>query len=285
MADQYTKLWHSILDSSVWGEPPETRIVWITLLAMSDRQGYVGASVDGVSRRAAVSVEHVERALAVLSEPDPKSRSDNDEGRRIEKVARGWHIINYEFFRDLQDKEQQRAYERDRKRRQRAKSVPDTPGTPGDNGELSHNADATASSIASLRSAHVSEADGTKPKRVPRSYSEGFKTWWAIYPKKVGKGAAWRAWQRVATSSEARAAIMEATPRFAAMVRQSQFVPNPATWLNESRWEDDHADSPACAAPKKFGRTMSAHVPNTPIGSPSCRCEGCVAYRLKRKGA
>ena len=36
----YVKLWSDLLDSSLWvQESPETRIVWITLLAMADADG------------------------------------------------------------------------------------------------------------------------------------------------------------------------------------------------------------------------------------------------------
>ena len=128
MADSFTKVWGSILDSSVWGEPHYVRIVWITMLAMADQHGYVGASVGGIARRANVAPCEAEEALEVFQRPDPDSRNEAHEGRRIEKVERGWHLLNYAYFRDLRDKEQRRAYEADRKRKYRAKTkgqVPD----------------------------------------------------------------------------------------------------------------------------------------------------------------
>lgn len=130
MADHYVKLWSSIVDSSVWKEPDRHRIVWITMLTMADRNGFVGASVDGLARRANVPEEDVEAALASFLAPDKRSRNQEHEGRRIQVVPRGWHIINHGYFRDLQDREELRAYERDRKREQRARddlsrAVPD----------------------------------------------------------------------------------------------------------------------------------------------------------------
>jgi len=124
MADHYVKLWSSIVDSSVWKEPDRHRIVWITMLTMADRNGFVGASVDGLARRANVPEEDVESALAAFLAPDKRSRNQENEGRRIRVVPRGWHIINHGYFRDLQDREELRAYERDRKREQRAKDDP-----------------------------------------------------------------------------------------------------------------------------------------------------------------
>ena len=40
----YTKLFNSILASTIWRADDKTRIVWITLLAMADKHGIVEAS-------------------------------------------------------------------------------------------------------------------------------------------------------------------------------------------------------------------------------------------------
>ena len=40
----FTKLFQSILTSSVWSEDNETRIVWITMLALADQNGSVSAT-------------------------------------------------------------------------------------------------------------------------------------------------------------------------------------------------------------------------------------------------
>ena len=119
----YVKLFESILDSSLWGESPATTKVWITMLAMSDRDGMVSASVSGLTHRARVSREECEAALAIFVAPDPDSRSSVNEGRRATKVEGGWLLTNYEAYRDKESPEeirekdrlrQRRKYERDR---------------------------------------------------------------------------------------------------------------------------------------------------------------------------
>ena len=122
MAETYTKLLSSLPDSSVWREPYHVRIVWVTMLAMSDRDGYVWASVGGLADRARVSPEQCREALGVLSAPDPDSRSRDYEGRRIEEVERGWFLLNHGRFRDMRDEDEHRRKERERKRAQRAKA-------------------------------------------------------------------------------------------------------------------------------------------------------------------
>lgn len=45
----YTKLFSSIIDSTIWRESKETKIVWITMLAKADRYGVVEASLPGLA--------------------------------------------------------------------------------------------------------------------------------------------------------------------------------------------------------------------------------------------
>jgi hypothetical protein len=78
-------------------------------------------------------------------------------------------------------------------------------------------------------------------KNIP-PYSQEFERFWSAYPKKVGKGGAYKAWQRV---KEARPSIKE-IERILEQQRNSvewnkeggQYIPNPQTWLNQYRWED-----------------------------------------------
>lgn len=119
----YTKLHHSMLHSTVWLEPDNVRLVWITMLLMSDANGEVAASVPGLAAAARVSVEACEEALERLSGPDPHSRTAANEGRRIEKIDGGWELLNYERYRQAAsvDDHRTKAAERQRRRRDRLK--------------------------------------------------------------------------------------------------------------------------------------------------------------------
>jgi len=101
----YTKLFGSILESTIWLETPPIKVVWITLLAMADRDGIVEASVPGLAKRAGVERTQCEQALAVFLAPDPDSRTTEHEGRRIEVVAGGWRLLNYDIYRQRASKE------------------------------------------------------------------------------------------------------------------------------------------------------------------------------------
>lgn len=103
MTERLIPLLKSILDSALWQYDSDTRIVWITMLAMSDRTGYVGASLSGLASRARVPLESARSAVARFSERDDDSSTPDHDGRRIEKVSRGWRILNYSKFSDLRD--------------------------------------------------------------------------------------------------------------------------------------------------------------------------------------
>ena len=69
----YTKLFNSIVTSTIWTEDDKTRIIWITMLAMSDKNGEVQASIPGLARLSGISIEDTEKAIKKLMEPDAYS--------------------------------------------------------------------------------------------------------------------------------------------------------------------------------------------------------------------
>lgn len=115
----FTKLSSSIVHSTVWREPHTTRIVWITLLALADPEGYVGASVPGLADAARVTLTECETALASFLAPDPYSRTKDHDGRRIEVAEGGWRLLNHALYRMGRDSEARRLQNREAKRRSR----------------------------------------------------------------------------------------------------------------------------------------------------------------------
>lgn len=70
-----------------------------------------------------------------------------------------------------------------------------------------------------------------------------FDEFWLAYPKKVGKDAAWRAWKKLREPKTTLRSILQALD----WQRDSeqwtkdggQYIPNPATYLNQGRWQDE----------------------------------------------
>lgn len=109
----YAKLFSSITESSLWSEPKEVRLLFVTMLAKADQVGFVEASVIGLARVANLSVEETQAALEVLRSPDPYSKNPANEGRRIIDVQGGFMLLNYEDYRERRNAEERREYMRE----------------------------------------------------------------------------------------------------------------------------------------------------------------------------
>lgn len=84
---------------------------------------------------------------------------------------------------------------------------------------------------------------GEKVGIMSSPYSEEFERAWAVYPRKVGKGGAWRAWQllkpdgKLAELIIAKVALYKGTQQW--KKDGGQFIPHFATFLNQRRFDDD----------------------------------------------
>jgi hypothetical protein len=118
----YNRLFTKILDSSIWLEKDVTRIVWITLLAAMDEDGFCAFSCEeNLARRANVPLLGLKKALAVLESPDRFNSDDEFQGRRIERVPNGWIVLKARAYRKLLTREIQREQTRVRVAEHRAK--------------------------------------------------------------------------------------------------------------------------------------------------------------------
>lgn len=123
----YTKLFNSILASTIWREDDKTRIVWITLLAMKDKNGIAECSIPGLAGFANVSLEDCEMALQKLMSPDKYSRTKEHDGRRIEEIPGGFLILNHHVYRERMGEDERREYNRQKQAEHRAKKAASNP--------------------------------------------------------------------------------------------------------------------------------------------------------------
>jgi hypothetical protein len=120
VSDTYTKLFSSLTESTVWCEPYATRILWVTMLAMADARGKVYGSVPGLARRANITREECDAALASFRAADPDSRTKEHEGRRIEDMDGGWRLLNHGKYAAIRSADERREYWRQHKAAKRA---------------------------------------------------------------------------------------------------------------------------------------------------------------------
>ena len=74
----------------------------------------------------------------------------------------------------------------------------------------------------------------------------GFDRFWSVYPRKVARLIAVRAWNKLAPTEALQAVILASVAAHAAEWQERRFIPHASTFLNQQRWTDELG--PACRA-------------------------------------
>lgn len=73
-----------------------------------------------------------------------------------------------------------------------------------------------------------------------QSESGAFARFWEVYPKKVGKKNAQKAFAKVTVDVQILIEAVQKQRLSSQWCKDNgQYIPNPATWLNEERWQDE----------------------------------------------
>jgi hypothetical protein len=252
----FVKLFSSILDETLHGVP-ETRGVFVDILLLADREGVVDMTAAAIAGRTGRKMEEVEKAIAILESPDPDSRSDVADGRRLVRLYDnrlwGWRVVNYLTYRGIRDEEDRRRQNRESQKRFRDRNQASSSVSQSKPSSAHAEAEAEAEAVNARSSSMTRERRGVNRKALENGVTlpEGEMTaievfdqiFWPEYPRKVAKIAARRAWERLKlkdTDDAEMAAIMGGLRRDIASEwkgRDQQTIPHAATWINQRRWE------------------------------------------------
>ena len=88
-----------------------------------------------------------------------------------------------------------------------------------------------------------------KEKEIKEKEKTSFDDFWEAYPKKKGKGAARKAFENAVKKGVTVDVLIDAVNRQRCGSQwtkdNGQYIPYPATWLNQERWEDEPDFTPA----------------------------------------
>lgn len=98
------------------------------------------------------------------------------------------------------------------------------------------------------RNAKATKSDANQQPITNNQEPEGFTQFWSVYPKKVAKPAALKAFRSAKINGHLPEVIADIeakkeTPDW--KKNDGQFVPNPATYINQRRWEDGATEQPS----------------------------------------
>lgn len=82
--------------------------------------------------------------------------------------------------------------------------------------------------------------ESDKPLALSSAADEDFQKFWSAYPKKVGKQATAKAFKKVDVPLDVLMTALDQQKQLAQWKKDGgQYIPNPTTWLNQRRWEDE----------------------------------------------
>lgn len=119
----YAKVFSQIFDSTL-ADNWQHRHVFEDLLKLADQRGFVDMTPESIIARTRLPKEMVMDALQALMQPDPRSRSKEENGRRIVLIDPdrpwGWRIVNYLHYRGIKTEFDRTEYMRNYMRERRS---------------------------------------------------------------------------------------------------------------------------------------------------------------------
>jgi hypothetical protein len=251
----FAKSFDSIFGSSIMDETPIVRLVFEYMRTAADPLGIIYGTEDALARKFNLPLLDVESALRRLGEPDPKSTSSDEEGRRVvREEGNRWRVVNYVKYTMRETAEARREYWREVKEKQRGATrspegatrcpgrVQDIPGM----SSMSTDTNGNEKGNRKKKEAVGAVAPNSRSRR-RISYREDFEAWFATYRKGTGRGTTKADAQDeyLRLTDEDREALDQLTAdwltRRHAAKAAGIFVPeapDPVRFLRHRRWED-----------------------------------------------
>ena len=208
----YGKVFESIYTGSLYGQLEATCMMQ-ALIVFADEDGFIDMSFNAIVGRTGYPREFVLKGMTELMAPDPVSRTEGEEGRRILPVTpshsdtpegvNGFKLVNHSEYRDMANRADKRERDRERQQRSRANrakkheekaSVTPTsrPVTPASQPVTKSRLSEADTEADTERKKKVASATSVTPRGggdVPRSAKEFVDRWnrWAKSPSAKGK--------------------------------------------------------------------------------------------------
>lgn len=108
-----------------------------------------------------------------------------------------------------------------------------------------------------------------------------FERFWASYPRKVGKDAAWKEWLKRSPSEVLTSDIIASVRLQAASLQWKkdggQYIPHPRTWLSQGRWQDGGAGAGGVEPAEELWRDVCRTLGHNP------ECQSAAAHELRKE--
>jgi len=264
----FGKFYESTFTGSMMGKGPGVFAVWAYIIAHTKPDSYVEINPKLIAILIGMDVNDVVNIINSFCTPDVYSRSKAESGRRLIKKGEFiYKVVNYNAYRNFRSDEERKVYMREymKKYRNKNKNLEDVnpcktvlltdvnPVSPSRSRSRSRSSKGSSSFFndGSLfpsplyTNLHLKGKNLLKKKPPLKEkillLEEGFNKFWTIYPWKVAKAPAFKAWTKLCPDSSLLEIILSAVEahKKTKQWQDKQFIPRPLTWLNQKRWEDE----------------------------------------------
>lgn len=118
----YAKLFRSIYEGTL-ADHWQALVTFQQMLILATADGHVDMTASAISRTTGIPLEVITAGIAKLEQPEPSSRTDEHEGRRIARLDQhrewGWFVVNHRKYQTLVSKADKREADRQRQAQRR----------------------------------------------------------------------------------------------------------------------------------------------------------------------
>lgn len=230
---EFIKVYETFWRGTLKREDLHVRILFLAMIQLCRNGGVLKESPANLADYAGMSIDLAQDALIKLQQPDPDSRTQTEDGRRVVHLGENhWKVVNYELY--IKPSSDRSEYWRHHKRKSK------------DNVEI-HKQSGLPLEETREDQKRVDTKKTTNPrlpglkKQKQFDYPDDFEEFWKIYPRKPEKMAAYVEWQN---TSDVRPPQKELLAIIADQVRQwrnqgtaSEKIIYARRWLERRRWE------------------------------------------------
>lgn len=215
----YARIFQSIYDGTLV-EDWRALVTFQQMLVLCDADGVLDMTPRAISRRTGIPIEHIEAGIHVLESPDPTSRTETEEGRRIVRIDPhrewGWRLVNYTKYKEIRNEEDRREYMRkymaDRRKDEKFTNV----NSKQELAKLAHiDVDVDVNELNIL-------GDSAQP-----THNSDFQNAWDEYPKRSGADSrrdAEKSWNARLKEGHTADEMLQGVRRYQAWCKQTQKI-------------------------------------------------------------
>lgn len=256
----YGKVFEQMYDGTLASKGPwQALVTFQQMIVLAEKNGVLDMTAEALSRRTTIPLDIIQIGIAALEQPDPESRTPDEEGRRIVRLrpdrSWGWRLVNHEHYRKIRSAEERREYHRNYKRDQRA-GVDSQHRQPRSTNSSKQEAVSKKQKASTPSAAHAARtADDV-----------AFDAVWSVYPKRHSasanpKGRARKAWNARRKEGVTATVLFDGTIRYESFVKATgkigtEFTMQAATFFGPEK----HYDQPwevSAGSPQQIGRPVT----------------------------